>query len=88
MNSQANGDVSLNISGSVRVYYSKELKYIPLCLQPNSTVNNIANTVCKQLGYAKAQRYEYIDVKLLNCHHISLPVDLNIHHLLIASALI
>jgi len=65
VSSQTDGDIRLLRNGAVEVYYSKEDKYLPLCWQEKwdkLQVKNVANTVCRQLGFTKAQKYVYIDV--------------------------
>jgi len=65
VNLQADGDIRLSRDGSVQVYYSEEEKYLPLCWQEKwdeQQEKNVANTVCRQLGFAKAQKYVCIDV--------------------------
>ena len=66
VNSQKNGDISLFRRGIVRIYYSKEHKYLPLCWQQNNKMKSIADTVCRQLGFTKAQRYSIIMTLAVN----------------------
>jgi len=66
VNSQADGDILFSRDGSVRIYYSEEEKYLPLCWQEEwdeQQEKNVANTVCRQFGFAKAQKYVCIDVR-------------------------
>ncbi|XP_065885381.1 neurotrypsin-like isoform X2 [Dysidea avara] len=51
--STANGDVVLD--NFIKVFVEKENKYLPICWE-NNTTTSIVNTVCRQLGFARASK--------------------------------